>query len=421
MAPSAISSPPSPIEPTTSQLTESGIKKAISHTAPSLSKTPSQDALPELDASLLTETLRTDLVPLPTVPGQKSATDHMLSASWSFESGWSAPTLYPYGPLSLPPTASCLHYATECFEGLKLYRGYDGKLRLFRPSLNCARMLLSATRVALPAFPPAELEKLIIALASRDGTRWLPKDQPGQFLYIRPTIIGTDADVGVKPPGAALMYVFLTTLPNIAQAVVDRPQPGLKLLASEDDACRAWPGGFGYAKVGANYGPSMVAQREAAARGYDQILWLFGPEGQITEAGASNFFVVWEAEDGAEEVVTAPLEGKLILNGVTRRSTLDLLRERCPHLRVTERDFTMEEVSRKAQQGKLKEAFAVGTAYFVAPVSSIGYKGQEIRVPMSEGKSGKVAGQVKTWLEGITYGKDGFEDHEWGVVVPEKA
>ena len=124
---------------------------------------------------------------------------------------------------------------------------------------------------------------------------------------------------------------------------------GLKLLASSEDSIRAWPGGFGYAKVGANYGPSLVAQGEARARGFDQVLWLFGRENFVTEAGASNFFVVWRnKETGRLELVTAPLGERIILEGVTRASVLDLARQRLSKsfgdleaLDVVEKRFTM--------------------------------------------------------------------------------
>jgi len=118
-------------------------------------------------------------------------TDHMITAVWKSTTGWEDPELRPYGNLSLAPTASVLHYATECFEGMKMYRGYDGKLRLFRPDANCRRMLISSTRIALPGFDPRELEKLIIAMISVDGPKWLPKH--GTFLYLRPTMIGSGA------------------------------------------------------------------------------------------------------------------------------------------------------------------------------------------------------------------------------------
>ncbi|KAJ5202211.1 hypothetical protein N7449_004290 [Penicillium cf. viridicatum] len=109
-------------------------------------------------------------------------TDHMIVASWNVESGWSVPELKPYGPFSLLPSASCLHYAYECFEGLKAYRGHDGKLRMFRTDRNARRLPMSAERISLPQFDPDELEKLIYALLSVDGAKWLPKNRAGDFL-----------------------------------------------------------------------------------------------------------------------------------------------------------------------------------------------------------------------------------------------
>lgn len=140
-----------------------------------------------LDASLMTVELTKSPRPVPEpnsaeTRASKTCTDHMVTALWTEERGWDAPELKPYGAFSIMPTASVLHYATECFEGLKLYRGYDGKLRLFRVSRNCERMRKSAARIALPDFDPKELEKLIKALCAQDGNKWLPKSRPGSFL-----------------------------------------------------------------------------------------------------------------------------------------------------------------------------------------------------------------------------------------------
>lgn len=127
---------------------------------------------------------------------------------------------------------------------------------------------------------------------------------------------------------------------------------------------RAWVGGFGYAKVGANYGPSLLATQEARDRGYGQVLWLYGPDALCTEAGASNFFVVLRCPRTARpQLLTAPLDDRLILDGVTRRSLLQLARERLgPELDVVERRYGIAEVLRAAAEGRLLEAFAAGTA-----------------------------------------------------------
>jgi len=138
---------------------------------------------------------------------------------------------------------------------------------------------MSATRISLPGFDPKELEKLIIAMIAVDGPKWLPT--PGTFLYLRPTMIGSAGALGVASPKEATLFIISTFMPPLGSP------KGMKLLASQDGV-RAWPGGFGYAKVGANYGPSLMASSEARTRGYDQVLWLL--DGFVTEAGASNFF-----------------------------------------------------------------------------------------------------------------------------------
>lgn len=125
--------------------------------------------------------------------------------------------------------------------------------------------------------------------------------------------------------------------------------------------------------MGANYGPTLIAQAEAKARGFDQVLWLLRKECEVTEAGASNFFVVWKTKEGNVQLVTAPLEDKIILDGVTRGSVLELARERLAgELEVVERRYTMSEVEEAVKEGRLLEAFAAGTAVgFMLPIQCI--------------------------------------------------
>jgi branched-chain amino acid aminotransferase len=357
----------------------------------------------------------------------------MILARWTSAHGWDAPILKPSGPLQIPPTASVLHYAIECFEGMKLYRSYDGGLRLFRPAKNCERMRTSAARVTLPDFDPKELEKMIITLCAQDGPRWLPKERVGEFLYIRPTLISTDPALGVRTPREALLYVVLACFGNnssiVPAAISDtdrsaRDLPGLKLRTSDLDSIRAWPGGFGYAKIGANYGPSLVAQRETQAAGYDQTLWLFGDEGVVTEAGGSNFFVVWRnMETGRLELVTAPLQDGIILAGITRASILELAQSRLAESRdsleaidVVERQYTIQDISRAFYGGRLIEAFVCGTAFFVTPVSVIRHRGETIELEQGCHRS-QYARVMRSWLSEVMWGKDRHGD--WVVDVKE--
>lgn len=360
-----------------------------------------------------------------------SSTDHMLTVKWTEKGGWETPQLRPYGPLDIMPTASCIHYATQAFEGMKAYRGVDGKLRLFRPDLNCKRMNLSSTRIALPPIDPEQLEELIKNFVSVDCPKWLPN--PETFIYLRPAVIASGAALGVQKPREATVFIIAVLFPTM-----EIPN-GMRLLASKEDmGVRAWPGGHGWSKVGANYGPTLQAQGEARERGFDQILWILGSEGRVTEAGASNFFVVWKNKtSGRLELITAPLGDKIILDGVTRRSVLELARSRLAHnptevlkevqhlekLDVVEENYTIDDIAEAYESGRLVEAFACGTAFFVAPISYIQHevdKGIEVpmNTTMADGcKSGAYAATIKTWLKEIMYGK---VNHPWGVVVNER-
>lgn len=402
-------------------LTAQGIADKLQHKGPFTSEA----TLSPLDASKLVYTKTTTPRPVPALDDpirnvSSYATDHMVTCTWRAGSGWEAPALRAYGPLSLMPTASVLHYATECFEGMKAYRGEDGKLRLFRPDLNSKRFLVSSARIALPTFDPKELQTLIEALMEVDGAKFLPKDQPGKFLYLRPTMIGTQAELGVQSPKEAMLFIIATYMPDLGSPT------GMKLLASQNDTVRAWPGGFGFAKVGANYGPSLPANAEARAKGFDQILWLFGEEAFVTEAGASNFFVVIRNKETEKvQIITAPLGDKIILDGVTRRSVLALARERLAksggeleEVEVVERQFTMPEIVEASNDGRLVEAFACGTAFFVVPVSKIHFRGTDVDVPMAQGNTGDYTKALKGWLKGIMYGE---EKHEWAVVINEES
>lgn len=133
-----------------------------------------------------------------------------------------------------------------------------------------------------------------------------------------------------------------------------------------------------------NYGPSLIAQEEARSKGYDQILWIFDKSCQVTEAGASNFFVIWRnKETNRLQLITAPLDNRIILDGVTRRSVLELAKDRLTGtggdlegLEIIERTYTMGDLIDAHKDGRLIEAFAAGTAvYFSYPFVSPGLRG----------------------------------------------
>lgn len=185
------------------------------------------------------------------------------------------------------------------------------------------------------------------------------------------------------------------------------------------ETIRAWPGGTGANKLGLNYAPGFEPMRRAVQRGYKHVLWLFGDDHKITEAGAMNFFVVVRRPDGDLDVITPPLDGT-ILPGVTRSSVLDLTRSHSAgypldgipptqRLYAQERTLTMSDLQNFAEAGTLLGAFCVGTAVIVAPVSKIGYEDKDIVLP----KQTPVAHALRQRIEAIQEGR--FEYQGWSV------
>jgi branched-chain amino acid aminotransferase len=331
----------------------------------------------------------------------------MLSLEWTASEGWLPPRITPYQNLSLDPATCVFHYAFECFEGMKAYKDAKGNIRLFRPDMNMARLNKSSARIALPTFDGDAVIKLIGQLCKLDQ-RFIPSTR-GYSLYIRPTMIGTQRTLGVGPPGSALLYV-------IASPVGPYYPTGFKAVSLEatDYAVRAWPGGVGDKKLGANYAPCIVPQMQAATRGFHQNLWLFGPEEYITEVGTMNLFVaIKDKSTGQNELITAPLDGT-ILEGVTRDSVLGLGRERLvpEGWKISERKMTMHELADAADEGRLLEVFGSGTAAVVSPVRKISWRGRIVDCGLPEGEeAGPLALRMKNWIEGIQYGEE--EDHPW--------
>lgn len=226
-------------------------------------------------------------------------------------------------------------------------------------------------------------------------------------------MIGTQRTLGVGPPGSALLYL-------IASPVGPYYPSGFKAvsLMASSEAVRAWPGGVGDKKLGANYAPCIVPQMQAAQKGFHQNLWLYseGGEEYVTEVGTMNLFTAWRNEAGEKEIVTAPLDGT-ILEGVTRDSILALARERLvpEGWKISERKYTIKEVKRAADEGRLLEVFGAGTAAVVSPVRSISWDEQLIDCGLPEGaEAGELATRMKGWIEGIQYGD---EEHAWSVKI----
>ncbi|PAA50892.1 hypothetical protein BOX15_Mlig015984g1, partial [Macrostomum lignano] len=333
--------------------------------------------------------------------------DHMLVARHTGPTGWSRPRIEPIRCLPLHPATKALHYALECFEGLKAYWGVDGRVRLFRPLENMKRLRASAERATLASFDPGELLDCLRQLVRTD-LAWVPRSQEGA-LYIRPAMIASEPRIAIGPAEETTLFI-------ITGPVGPYYPTGFKpvTLLADPEFARAWPGGAGRSKMGSNYGPTCRIQLLAAEQGCQQVLWLFGPEHRITEVGTMNVFLFWRCpSSGRPQLVTPALTEDLILPGITRSSVLELARQ-WGDWEVIERNVTMPEVADAIQSGRLLEMFGCGTACVVNPVGAIRYQGQLLQVPtMSEGAP--VTMRFFKALTDIQYGR--IPQHPWADIV----
>ncbi|XP_044012781.1 branched-chain-amino-acid aminotransferase [Aphidius gifuensis] len=334
----------------------------------------------------------------------KFFTDHMFKVYYHESlGGWQQPVITPLENLVFHPAAKVLHYAVEAFEGMKAYRGVDGKIRLFRPELNMERMNMSARRMGLPTFNSNELIKCFSRLISIDQ-EWVPHSESSS-LYIRPTIIGIDPTLGVATSNSAMLFVILCPVGSYFHG--SNAQKGISLLA-DPRYTRAWPGGCGNSKVGSNYAPTIHVQNTAVEMGLQQVLWLYGDDHQVTEVGTMNVFMFFINENGDKELVTPSLNG-LILPGITRNSILSLANE-MNQFKVTERTITMSEICQLLSENRLLEMFGAGTACVISPISNIDYLGQMLHIPTTEQSKPVHQLFLKTLLN-IQYGY--IPDHPW--------
>ncbi|HVQ75150.1 MAG TPA: branched-chain amino acid aminotransferase [Candidatus Binatia bacterium] len=317
-------------------------------------------------------------------------TDHMFLADFQEEKGWYDPRIEPYGPIALDPAAAVLHYCQAIFDGLKAFRGADGKIRLFRPQKHVERMNGSARRLCIPPLDPDLALESIVRLVGVDRD-WVPQ-LVGTSLYVRPVIIANEAFLGVRPARSYIYYVILSPV----GAYYPEGMAPVKILVV-DKYVRAVEGGVGAAKTGGNYAASLLASDEAKHLGYTQVLWLDGVHRQyLDEVGTMNIMVKI-----GDEVVTPPLGSNTILPGVTRDSALTLMRDW--GLTVSERQVGIDEVAAAHRRGALAEVWGTGTAAVISPVGELAYKGE--RMVINGGKIGPLTKRLYDAIVGIQYGQ----------------
>lgn len=305
----------------------------------------------------------------------KVFSDHMFVAS--YENGsWQEAKIVPYGRLEMAPSLSALHYGQAVFEGMKAYRSPAGEPLLFRPDANFERINLSAQRLCMPPIAKEVFLEGLTELIRLDAN-WIPSGKGS--LYIRPVYFATDEFIGLKPSES---YKFII----ITCPVGPYYSNPVKLMVT-DQYVRACEGGTGAAKVAGNYAASLLADKEAKAKGYDNVIWLDAIHKKyIEECGTMNLaFVIDNA------VVTPKLTGT-ILNGITRDSVLTLFADM--GVKVEERSVSIDEIAEAYDGGVLSEAFGMGTAATIAPISTINYQGRDLILPaVSESKYSQAVGE----------------------------
>lgn len=303
--------------------------------------------------------------------------------------------LVPTAPLHLDPASHALHYGSICFEGLKAHRGLDGVVRLFRADRHVARLRRSAELVCLPV-PDADLVLDALSQLVRANLDAVP--EPPGALYLRPVLMGTDANIGAAaaPSDEALLYVLASPVGDYF-----RSEGRALRLAIETDLPRTTPQ-FGQVKSGANYAMALgIIRRARAQHGVDQVL--FAPGGDVQETGAANFLLLDD-----ERVVTKPVDGSF-LHGVTRDSLLTLADDL--GYRVEERDIDVADVLDWASRG---EAGLAGTAAVLAGVGSLVHDGEQ--VPVGDGTTGPNTRRLRAALLAVQRG-DAPDPHGWTRTV----
>jgi branched-chain amino acid aminotransferase len=315
-------------------------------------------------------------------------TDHMVTICYTEGRGWHSHAIGPRAAFQLDPACAVLHYAQEIFEGMKAYRLENGNIAMFRPEENARRFAESAERMAMPSLPEDVFLEACEALVKIDAD-WIPGGDGS--LYLRPFMFASETFLGVRP---AAEYIFCV-IASPAGAYFKGGKKAVTLWVSEHFT-RAARGGTGAAKCGGNYAASLIAQKEAIAQGCDQVVFLDAAENKwVEELGGMNVFFVME--DGS--IVTPPLAGT-ILPGITRDSILSLARAK--GITVREEPYSFAQWRDDAADGRLREAFACGTAAVVTPIGIVKSVNGDFTV--GNGDGGLVTESLRAELTSIQRG-----------------
>jgi branched-chain amino acid aminotransferase len=322
-------------------------------------------------------------------------TDHMAVVRYSQAKGWHDARVESRASFTLDPATAVLHYAQEIFEGLKAYKRDDGGVNLFRPDANARRFRSSAERMAMAPLPEPVFIEAIEQLVRIDRA-WIPGGDGS--LYLRPFMLASEIFLGVKPSAE---YIFAVIASPVGSYFKGGPAP-VSIWLSETYT-RAAIGGTGAVKCGGNYAASLRAQAEAIEHGCDQVVFLDAVERRyVEELGGMNIFFAFE--DGS--LSTPPLG--TILPGITRDSIITLAKE--VGAVVREEPYTIDQWRADAASGRLKEAFACGTAAVISPIGKVRSASGDFLI--NGGAAGPVAMGLRKKLIDIQYGR-ADDSHNW--------
>ncbi|MEY3890515.1 MAG: hypothetical protein RLY62_697 [Actinomycetota bacterium] len=333
----------------------------------------------------------------------KYYTDNMVIAQWSEATGWQDAELRAYGPLTLDPATMVFHYGQEVFEGMKAYSQPDGGVSLFRPDANAKRFAKSAARIALPEMPVEFFVQTVEELVKQEKS-WVPK-KIGESLYLRPFLIATEVGLGVRPSNHAT-YVLIATPAaayfNAAKAVT---------VWISTEYVRAALGGTGEAKCGGNYAASLLAQKQAAQEGCDQVVYIDAKERKwVEEMGGMNLYFIKGSGKGAT-IMTPKLTGTL-LPGITRDSILTLANDL--GYKTEESMISIDQWRDGVKSGEITEIFACGTAAVISAVGAA--KSAQGTWQTGDGKPGVITNEIRAALLAIQHGT-AADKHGWNKRV----
>lgn len=299
--------------------------------------------------------------------------------------------------INMHMAATCLHYGQEAFEGLKAFRGVDGKIRIFRLEENAKRLASSCRGICMPELPEGLFEEAVI-MAVKNNIDFIPPYGSGASLYIRPVLFGYTAQVGVNPAKDYMLIVFVTPVgPYFKGGFSTNPY----VITRKYD--RSAPLGTGVYKVGGNYAASLAAHQEAHDKGYSSEFYLDAKEKKyIDECGAANFF-------GIKDNTYITPKSSSILPSITNKSLMQIAEDL--GLKVERRPISIDELE------TFEEAGACGTAAVISPIQRLDdLDNNKSYVFSKDGKPGPVCTMLYNKLRAIQNGE--AEDiHGWNTIV----